>query len=282
MTLIPRFISLLLTTTLILAPLAAQTSVAPLEAPTAATPSQVLQLRIVEGESSEVRAGLQATQAFVIEVTGPNGAAVPDAAVAVRLPDIDPTGRFADGTHAAVAYTDQSGRARLNRIRWDAAPGTVAIRVTATRGTAHAGILIQQTLTPVTTVAVADAVPETHTSAPQPPATPLPVAPAFERQPLASDREPLPEVFAPGQPASPIPPRPAQAPLQDPEPAVSVTSASPGESKRSSKTKWIILAAVAAAAGGAGIAMMGKKSSPSNPTGSGMSIGPPTVSVGHP
>jgi hypothetical protein len=275
MTLIPRVISLLLTPILILGPLSAQTSAIPSAPPSDATISQALQLRIVEGESTEGSAASRALQGFVIEVTGSNGAAVPDAAVTLRLPDAEPTGRFADGTHAAVTYTDQAGRAKIDGICWNAAPGMVAIRVTATKGTAHAGILIQQTLAPVGMAALADPVSQTPTSVLPPTTTPLPLAPPIDTQLLA-------KAIPPGQLATAAPPIDARPPLQNPEPAVSVTSASPGESKHSSKTKWIILAAVAAAGAGAGVAMMGKKSNASNPTAPGISIGPPTVSVGHP
>jgi hypothetical protein len=273
MTLISRVFSILLTPILTFGPLPAQTSPTS-SAPLSDTASpQALRLRLVEGEST-VSAGPRRVQQFVIEVTDSNGAAIPDAAVTIRLPDEDPTGRFADGTHATVAYTDKTGRAKINGIRWNANPGTVAIRVTATKGTAHAGILIQETVAPVSMAKLADPELQTASSALLP-ATSLPLAPPFDTQQLA-------EAVTPGQPAAATPAQDTRPPLRNPEPAVSVTSASPGESKRSSKTKWIILAAVAAAAGGAGVAMMGKKSSVSNPTAPGISIGPPTVSVGHP
>jgi hypothetical protein len=275
MTLISRFISLLLTPILTFGPLVAQTSAIPDAPPSETAVSQALRLRLIEGESTQVRARSREIQEFLIEVTGSSGAAVPDAAVTFRLPDAEPTGRFADGTHAAVAYTDQTGRAKIDGIRWNAAPGTVAIRVTATKGTVHAGILIQQTLAPVGMAALPDPVSQTPTSVAPPTTTPLPLAPPIDTQLLA-------KAIPPGQlatAASPVDARPA---LQNPEPAVSVTSASPGESKHSSRTKWIILAAVAAAGAGAGVAMMGKKSGASNPTAPGISIGPPSVSVGHP
>ncbi|MGI9072075.1 MAG: hypothetical protein ACR2JB_12375 [Bryobacteraceae bacterium] len=276
MTLTSRVISLLLTPLLILGPLPAQTSAIPPTSATDTASSQALRLRIVEGGNTEVPAGSRAVQEFLVEVTGSNGAAVPDAAVTFRLPDAEPTGRFADGTHAAVAYTGLTGRAKIDGIRWNAAPGTVPIRVTATKGTAHAGILIQQTLAPVGMAAFAHPVSQTPAFSVLPPtATPLPLAPPFDTQLLA-------KAIPPEQLATAAPPPDARPAQQNPEPAVSVTSASPGESKHSSKTKWIILAAVAAAAGGAGVAMMGKKSSASNPTALGISIGPPTVSVGHP
>lgn len=273
MTFIPRVTSLLLTILLLFGPASAQTSIAPSSASFDAGMSEGLQLRVVGGKSPAGATGSRALEAFLIEVTGSNGAAVPDAAVAFRLPDADPTGRFADGTHAAVAYTDQMGRAKIEGIHWNAAPGTVAIRIAATKGTLHAGLLIEQTLVAQGIGALAHPVLQTSMAALPLTTTSLPISAPIDMQPRAI-------VIAPGQPASATPPVAPRTPPQDREPAVSVTSASPGESKHSSKTKWIILAAVAAAGAGAGIAMMGKKSSAAPPSGSGISIGPPTVNVG--
>ena len=275
MRLIPRVVSLLLTPILIFGPLSAQTISSP-ALPSNAAVSQALQLRLVDGESAEVPVGSRALEGFLIEVNDSSGAAVREAAVVFRLPDTGPTGAFADGTRSAVAYTDQTGRVKFTGIQWNGAPGVVAIRVTAVRGTAHAGILIQQTLAPVSTGALA-----------KPPSQPTP-----ETLPVGVTQLPLPpppptdtQVMAktsivPGQPTTSIAPWGTQPPVQSPEPAVSVTSASPGESRHSGKTKWIILAAVAAGAG-VGVAMMGRKSAPSSTTSTGISIGPPTVSVGH-
>lgn len=274
MRLIPRFVSLLLTPILIVGPLSAQTATISPTSPSDTAISPALQLRVVEGGSTEIPAGSRAGSGFLLEVVDAGGVAVPDAALALRLPDTDPTGTFADGSHAAVAYTDQTGRAKIAGIQWHAIPGVVAIRVTASRGTAHAGILIQQTLGPVGTVAVPREAPQTPADA-FPPAIapmPLPVAPPFDTQPLA-------RLSPPGESVTVTPRLHASSEVQDPRPAVSVTSASPGETKHSNRTKWIILLAAVAAGAGAGVAMMGKKSPPSTTT-AGISIGPPTLSVG--
>jgi hypothetical protein len=276
MRLIPRFVSLLLTPILIVGPLSAQTSTVLPALPSNAAPSQALQLRLVEGESTAVPAGSRAVTGFLLEVVDSSGAAVPDAAIALRLPDAEPTGTFGDGSHAAVAYTDRTGRANIAGIQWSATPGVVALRVTASRGTAHAGILIQQTLAPVSMGAVVPGVSQTAADALSPAVAliPLPVAPSFDAQPAAKLAPPTP-------PSVTVTPRlHASSEIQNPEPAVSVTSASPGESKHSNKTKWIILLAAVAAGAGVGVAMMGKKSTASAATAPGISIGPPTVSVG--
>jgi hypothetical protein len=275
MRLIPRFVSLLLTPILIVGPLSAQTPTVSPALPPNAVPFQALQLRFLGGESTAVPAGSRAVTGFLLEVVDSNGTAVPDAALVFRLPDADPTGTFADGSHAAVAYTDRTGRANIAGIQWSATPGVVAIRVTASRGTAHAGILIQQTLATVSMGAVAPGVSQTaaHALSPVVALVSLPVPPPFDAQALA-------KLTPPTQSVTVTPRLHASTEVQNPEPAVSVTSASPGESKHSNKTKWIILLAAVAAGAGAGVAMMGKKSTASAATAPGISIGPPTVSVG--
>jgi hypothetical protein len=276
MRLIPQFVSLLLTPILIVGPLSAQTSTNSPAVPSNAAVSQALQLRLVEGESTEVPAGSRALKGFLIEVVDSSGAAVPDAALALRLPDSDPTGTFADGSHSAVAYTDQAGRAKMGGIQWNATPGLVAIRVTASRGTAHAGVLIQQTLAPLSLGTVAAPISQTSADALPPAVASVPLS-----LPLPFDTQSLAKVIPSTQTATLAPRFDAPAPVQrNPEPAVSVTSASPGESKHSNKTKWIILLAAVAAGAGIGVAMMGKKSTASAATVPGISIGPPTVSVG--
>jgi hypothetical protein len=276
MRLIPQFVSLLLTPILIVGPLSAQTSTNSPAVPSNAAVSQALQLRLVEGESTEVPAGSRALKGFLIEVVDSSGAAVPDAALALRLPDSDPTGTFADGSHSAVAYTDQAGRAKMGGIQWNATPGLVAIRVTASRGTAHAGVLIQQTLAPLSLGTVAAPISQTSADALPPAVASVPLS-----LPLPFDTQSLAKVIPSTQTATLAPRFDAPAPVQrNPEPAVSVTSASPGESKHSNKTKWIILLAAVAAGAGIGVAMMGKKSTASAATAPGISIGPPIVSVG--
>ncbi len=270
----PRFISFLLTPILIVGPLSAQT---PLPPPVSPSSAEALQLRLIEGESSEVPVGSQALKGFLVEVVNSNGTAVPDAAIALRLPDVNPTGTFSDGTHSAVAYTDQAGRVKIAGIQWNTTPGIVAIRVTANKGTAHAGILIQQTLVPAGVGVLAHPLSQTATDV-LPSAVlslPLPFAPPIATQPVA-------KAIAPGQPATPTLPLDSSPPVRDPEPAVSVTNGSTGASGHSSKTKWIILAAVAAGAVGAGVAMMGRKSSSPSAAAPGISIGSPSISVGQP
>ena len=76
---------------------------------------------------------------LAFKMTDPEGAPVADAAVTFRLPEDEPSGTFANGSRVSVVSTDTSGRALVGGIRWIAS-GTVSVRVTATEGTAHAGI----------------------------------------------------------------------------------------------------------------------------------------------
>lgn len=270
----PRSIPYLLTAVLAIGPLSAQT---PLPPPASPSSVEALQLRLIEGESSEVPAGSRALKGFLVEVANSSGTAVPDVAIALRLPDANPTGTFADGSHSAVAYTDQTGRAKIAGIQWNTTPGIVSIRVTASKGTAHAGILIQQTLAPAGIGLLAHPLSQTATDV-LPSAVsslPLPLAPPIGTQAIA-------KAIAPGQKATPTLPLDSPPPVRGPEPAVSVINGSTGASGHSSKTKWIILAVVAAGAVGAGVALMGRKSSSASTAAPGISIGAPSISVGHP
>lgn len=225
-------------------------------------------------------AGSRSQKGYTVEVTDGSGKPVSDAAVACRLPEAAPTGTFSDGSHSAVVFTGPDGRADISGIRWGSAAGTVAMRVTANKGIAHAGMLVEQMLASAATLAAptamaaapariaARAVPEVtviHRGRPVPGSLARPEAPREEAATMA--RPAIGEVAATEQ-----------------IPQVSITKAPANANiAHSSKKKWIILAILAgAAAGAAGFAAKGKSSSPSTSSGTQMSIGTPTISVGHP
>jgi len=275
------FLSLLLIPSLVVSPLAAQS---PLPA-TAPTTSQVavpgaqsstvdntdLQLRVVESAGTDAKVNSTPAKGLTVAVTNASGVPVPDAAVALRLPDSGPTGTFPDGSHAAVAYTDPAGQAQFAGLHWNQTPGSVAMRVTATKANSHAALLLNKTLTSdsATLVQVPPPPPQTAPAPPQPGQT------AKTQAPAGSGANPAVTITS----TRPVVTAPAAAKL---EPAVSVTGASPDSTQHSGKTKWIILAAVVAAAAGAGVAVMGKGKSSSTPAASGLTIGTPSVSVGSP
>ncbi|HEY7302555.1 MAG TPA: hypothetical protein VH601_00460 [Bryobacteraceae bacterium] len=248
------FLSFVLVPLLITAPMSAQDG---------------LEIRMTNGAAGPVSINSEMPTGLTVDVTGPGGAPVADAAVALRLPDSEPTGVFPDGSHSAVGYTDQSGRASLQTVKWGSTPGTVTMRLTAVKGTAHVGILVEQTLTETPSAGKAPKVAQALVPAGSPGA---PSGPG-----------------TPGAPASVQPETPSVkpallpvAPPVKPEPSVSVTNSIAPVTKSHSHTKWIVIAAIAAGAG-AGLAFAGKgKSGSSASPAPSLSIGAPSVSVGHP
>jgi hypothetical protein len=248
------FLSLVLIPLIAVLPIRAQLPPAP------AAAEATLQLRVLESSPNKFR----------VEVT--DGAAVPaaGAAVAFRLPDTDPAGTFADGSHAAVVYTDINGRAQVAGIQWNRASGVATVRITAAKGTAHAGLIVEQPIAAnIVAVPVAKAVPQPGVIQPsvtQPGLPQAPEAKIVKAEPIAIARSGA---------STPVAPAPA------PPPSVSITNASPGEQPHSSK-KWLVIAILAGAAGaGAAFAMKGKGSS-GTPAAPSLSIGNPSISIGHP
>jgi hypothetical protein len=265
-----RFISPFLS--LVLIPLVA---VLPVSAQFPA-PVQDLRLKVVENDSVQAPIGSKSAKGLMLQVTDESGHGVPDVAVALRLPDNGPTGSFSDGTHAAVVYTDQTGCAHVAGIQWGNTPGVVALRITAAKGAAHAGILVEQTLT-ATAAAKPISISPPAIAVPAAVASTLPAPPSAPAAP--SSRSALPA--QPGVIAARTPSPAAAAPSATP--AVSVANGSPEYHSHGGKAKWFIIAAIAIGAG-AGIAMAaGKsKSSSSSSSSTGVSIGSPSISIGHP
>jgi hypothetical protein len=252
--LITPFLSLFLSALLISGPLAAQTG-------------SDLQIKVLDDKS---------VTSLAVQILDANGAPVSDAAVLFRMPESGATATFADGSHAAVTYSDQSGRAAVTDMHWTSDPGPSTVRITATRGTSHAGILLEH----AATVSAAAPIPVHEQPKPAPVPVTLPVNPAPPAQTVQTQPTPV----QPGTLESKTLPVP-QPGADSSMPKVSVTS-TPAQDKIHSggiSKKWLILAIVAGGAG-AGIAMMGKGKSSSSTTTSttGISIGAPTVSVGHP
>jgi hypothetical protein len=245
------FLSVVLIPLIAVLPIRAQLPPAP--AGTGAT----LQLRMVESSANK----------FMVEVT--DGAAVPaaGAAVAFRLPDTDPAGTFADGSHATVVYTDINGRAQVAGIQWNRTSGVATVRITAAKGGAHAGLIVEQPIAAnVVAVPVARAVPQPAVAQPA-------VAQPGVLQPPAKIVKAEPIAVAHSGASTPV------APAPPPSVSVTNTSASPGETTHSSK-KWLVILLVAGAAGaGAAFAFKGKGASAA-PAAPSLSIGNPSISIG--
>ncbi len=271
-------ISAILTPLLVICPVWAQTPVPLANSPLGSAMDQQIQLHIVESDGPQAQVSSRTVKGITVQVTDSTGAGISEAAVVFRLPDSGPTGIFTDGTHSAVTYTDGSGRAHVTGIQWNGTPGPLAIRVTATKGTSHAGILIEQMLSSSPELTAATA------AAPILPISALPSAPLPAPSSMPTPGAIRSTTTGASASAQSIQPASNTSIAQvNSEPSVSVTSASPGTSAHSSNKKWLIIAAIAAGAGvGAAMAMKGKSTGTSSAPASTLSIGSPTVSIGHP
>ena len=280
MKVLSTFLSLLLTPLVALTPLYAETA----SVPGASTPAgqvSALQIRLADAGNAVVEAS-SSLNGYAIMVTDASGLPVSDAAVALRLPDDGATGFFTDGAHSAVAYTDATGVAKFSQLHWGPTLGSVAVRVTAVKGELHAGAIIEQSI-------VAHGAPH-PISVPQAKAEAAKVTLPDPNDGTASNVSPK-----PGTPASVNSVHSGAAAADQAgtqtavsaEPAVSVVNTpgvnTGGSRAGSSNKKWILLAVVAgAAAAGVAVALAahGGAAAASSSTSS-LSIGAPTVSVGH-
>ena len=281
-------VSLFLVPMLIAPPGWAQT----VEAPTGG----VLQVKVIDADSPQVPVSSRSARGFSVQVTDGSGVAIADAAVALRLPDSGASGVFADGSHAAVVYTDASGRAHVEGIQWNASAGIATMRITASKGEQHAGILVEETLVAASgnQDIAAPRLQAARLQAVAPPlagqsasATSSPSSPASD----AEDSAPLNTIAGS---LDSVPVRPAirasalgsgVAILRSATPSVSILNDGSGPAYHSSfnKKKWIMIGlAIAAGAGAAYAASSLAKGSSSSASSSSISIGAPTVSVGHP
>jgi hypothetical protein len=259
-----------------------------------------LTLRVVEEPHAVSAAGFAPAKRLTVQVQDESGRPVSDAAVAFRLPDTSVSGTFADGAQSAVAYTDASGVAHVDGIRWIASSGSVPVRITATKGNSHAGLLFEEKMSASVAGAVA-AAPLIHgdeLAAKQPialtaPAVPAPGVAAVAEVPPVSITSPPGEVAAvvpaahPSVSISNFTRSSSAATTNSLRPnagsSVSISNSPEGYSSHSSLKKWLIWTAVIAAGAGAGFAFSGRSSSSSSSSVSSSSstIGTPTINIGH-
>lgn len=253
--------------------------------PSAGSQTVVLQLKVIDSDGAQIPIGSRGSKGFSFEVTDQNGAGVAEAAVAIRLPDSGASGLFADGSHSGVVYTDANGKAHVDGITWNTTAGALTVRVTATKGDIHAGILVEQVL-------VASS-PNPGLAAPRlEPAAPVrAVAVATSAATTPADETALNTIAAPGESLPVRPAIRASIPVSDapllrtagPSVSISNDDSGPAYHGSSSKKKWIMIGlAIAAGAGAAYAASAFAKGGSSTGGSSSISIGAPTVSVGHP
>jgi hypothetical protein len=227
---------------------------------------QELHLRVVEGAGAEYKTGSLSDKSVVVAVTDQAGSPAPGAAVLFRLPGEGATGAFTDGTRATIVYSDMQGLATVRNVQWGSTPGPIVLRITATKGSAHAGILVPAMLT-------ASGGHSKHVKSSV--EAPISVAKPAQLRAVAAPPAPL----QPGaEPAEASAPRLAELP------SVSVVT-DPKESAHSGSKKWIWIALIGAGAAAGGFAASGLSRSSSG-AGAGSSapvtIGGPSVSIGRP
>lgn len=280
-----RFLSSLLTGVVLLqTPLGAQ------DPPPSAAAFQDLHLAVAGDAAVTFAAGALSEHTITIEVTGPNGAPAPSVTVTFRLPEDGATGSFADGGRVSFVSTDSEGRAAAPSIQWGPTPGTVALRVTAAKGIAHAGLLVERTLTAAAVPAApppAAAVPAAVTAA-VPSAVPAVVsaspAPSRPHVSIVNRMQPGTLADASGAPANPNRADAAAAERSTRRADVSVVNNPKAYASPHSSKKWLWIALIAGgAAGGAALALAhGSSPAAASAATQSLLVGTPTISVGHP
>jgi hypothetical protein len=286
-----RFFSLLLSGLITFNPASAQTN----DAASAQADLQApLKLHVVDDPGLALP-NSTAIKGFAVQLTDSSGAPVAGAAVSLRLPDDGATGHFANNLRAWVAYSDPAGIARFPVIQWEGSVGLAELRLTAAKGAAHTGLRIKQEIMAERFLEQPASLPTVPSSTvlqvqvPKPAPPPLPQISLQTPKPDALST-PLADVVPQTRHAlTPNPTPPAGVPSSGQtgagaeEPAVTITNSSTKTGgSAGSRKKWLIIAAIGAAAGaGAFIALHGHHTGDSTGSSTGVSIGAPTITVGH-
>lgn len=107
----------------------------------------ILQIRMVEGDAAIYATGARAARGLTVQIVDETGQPVPLAAVSFRLPEDGPSGTFPSGTRTEIVTTKPDGLATVWGMQWNRSPGPVTVRITASKGTARAGLLATVHLT---------------------------------------------------------------------------------------------------------------------------------------
>ena len=105
-----------------------------------------LQIQVLEGEGATYALGSRATRGVTVLVTDETGKPVSGATVNFILPDGGAGGSFATGARAQLAMTQGDGKAAVWGMQWNRTPGPFEIRVTAAKGQARAGTVVNALL----------------------------------------------------------------------------------------------------------------------------------------
>jgi hypothetical protein len=274
-----------------------------------------LHVRVVD-EPGPVPTQSTPGKGYVVQVTNSAGAPVSGAAVALRLPEEGPTGRFSNGLRAWVAYTDAAGIARFPAIEWGDHAGVAELRLTAAKGSSHSGVMVAQQIGPENPTVSVVAVPmETAPSVvPKPAAPRLPElaletpTPGGGSKPLADTVAPPPSTMdlsgiavlaanapsmnvsrtgtsAPTAKAHSLTPNPPQAASSAP-PQVTITNSptgAGGATHESHKKLWVLVAVGTGAGLASLLALRGHLGGGGGggASSAGVTVGAPTITVSH-
>lgn len=105
-----------------------------------------LEIRVEQGGGAVHQAGARSAVPLTLRVIDEAGRPVPGATVSLLMPSGGPGGIFPSGLSTEVLTTGADGRVSVRGIRWGREPGLVGIRVTAVKGAARAGTVVNQQL----------------------------------------------------------------------------------------------------------------------------------------
>jgi hypothetical protein len=242
--------------------------------------SVIIQLRVVEGEGTVYRTGAKAVRGLTVLVTDEAGKPVPNASVSFRLPDSGPSGLFSTGLRTEIVNTGADGRATIAGMQWNKTAGPIEIRITAVKDQARAGIITTEYLNDTAALlavpkAASQTVPKAASqTAPKAAPQTAPKAALQATPQSAPQAEPKTELQAATQAATQAEPK---APTQASTDGVFKAS-------HKSKTKWLVIGALVGGAAAAGM-VFGQSHGPApgaSTSPAGISIGTPSIIVGHP
>lgn len=277
-----------------------------------------LRITVVAGESAQHVAGSRVSKPLTIQVSDEVGRPVADSRVSFQLPGDGPSGVFANGLRTELAITDAMGRAAVRTFQLNQIAGALSLRITVAKDGARAGVIVRQNvIIPGGKSAMASAPRQIEKALPAPEHVSAPEnAPVADRVPTADPGKPktgtvsvsaiekqrTPEAEGRNRPVAARPPGTADAPdasvkRRQPVSEVTITrrnsglSSTPAARVSKSHKKWMLLTilAVGGAAGafagrtmasGAGSGVASAKTAASSTAS--VSIGAPTINVGHP
>lgn len=104
-----------------------------------------LKIIVVQGQNEKNNIKLKLATIPIVEVRDERDRLVPGARISFVLPNVGPSGKFADGSLSALVWTDSQGRAAANGLVPNFTEGKFNIRVSATfSGKSGSAVIVQE------------------------------------------------------------------------------------------------------------------------------------------